>query len=126
MTENESTEEGVVFDPFTAPAALKTVVLAAVYTDADGVEHKADKTLELDRDVADDLLHRGLARTVKLDEQLRAERAPAGGSAEAILAAVGDDKDKAKVALEAELAGKKRKSLVSALEAIVNHNPEGA
>lgn len=133
--------EAEVFDPFTAPAATKTIVLAAAYTDQAGAAHKADATVELDRDEADTLLHAGRARTPEQDAVQRAEAEQAADTDAGtdpsdkpadILAAVGEDLDKARTALEAEQAKgtKARKKLVSDLEAIIHtagngNGPEG-
>ena len=48
---------------------------------------------------------------------------PKAGTVEEILASVGDDPAKAAAALEAEKAGKNRKTLVEPLTAIVEANP---
>ena len=40
----------------------KKVTLARAYTDADGKNHRADTTLDLERAEANRLLHLGLAR----------------------------------------------------------------
>ena len=47
----------------------KSVTLAAPYTDAEGKNHKADSTVEVDVHEANRLLHAGLAREADNDEK---------------------------------------------------------
>lgn len=50
------------------------VTLAAPYVDADGKEHAADKTLDLDIAEASRLLHFGLAREEPADDTKKASK----------------------------------------------------
>lgn len=95
--------------------ATKKVTLAADYTDEAGKNHKADASPTLPRHEANTLLAAGLARLP--EDGGEASKPP---TIPEILAEVGEDKDKAAAALEAERSGKNRPSLIEKLEAIVN------
>lgn len=95
----------------------KKVTLAAAYTDADGKDYEADAEVDLPRHEAHRLLDAGLAR---LPEQGQPKEDEKSDRIVDVLAEVGDDKDKAAAALEAERAGKNRPSLIEKLEQITN------
>lgn len=87
-------------------------------SDPYAAKSKSSKKVEAPKPEETQIEDTNAARQVEESESTTTEEVPTG-TVDEVLEWVGDDKDRAALALEAEKSGKNRKSLISELEELV-------